>query len=868
MSKTISNRRRKRSRLRIRMLRWQRRMAPYRQVLGILATLIVLVGALTVCWHMLSEIDARLVRASLMQVPIYAVLGALLAAVGSYLALVCYEWSAARFAGVRLRWPLLILGGSCATAVGNAIGLSMLSGGAVRCRLYFPQGLHAPDVARMSVFVSLALGVTLPPLAAVAALVHQDTAAQALHLPHWAVAAIGYTVILLYLLALALLYRTRQSERPAPDARMHRLGKSLWRLPSLRLSLFQLVITLADVTCAAAVLYLLLPNAPPFATFLLVYLLALAAGVLSHVPGGIGVFEAIILSAFSGQVGAAALTAALLLYRVIYVLLPLLLAFMALLINEARKVADRLSDSTMVSLVAPLLALMLFAVGIAELLSNVVPEAALFSGFVMRWAPTALIEVSTLALSVLGLISLVLARGLVRRMASAWRWAVLTLLVGAFCALLKGVDVVDLALIIPSLLALLVFRSTFYRDNALLTMPLSWRFVLSCVGVVVISTWLMLLTHRGLPLASVLWWHPDYNVLLSRSLQGVVISALLLVGITLWWLLRPVKALGPASQKAMDKALTIVRTSCQPEGMLLATGGKSLLFNKRKDAFIAYRQHHRYLVALSDPVGETACRAGLVWDFRDLGELRGLTPLIYLAHHDDLGLYLHAGQIAVKVAQEHLVMLDSTQRSAATEQALSAVWREGCEQGLAFACYAAGEAPLDTLREVSDQWVAEQGINERRYSCGRFDADYLSHFRIATVSSGGRVLAFASIMETEHSPRVVIDLVRWRPGLCEHSLDWLLCGLMRVLADEGFAELSVATLPVAQISRGRAGGLARAVNEYVLSRGETLAREGSLVHFEALFAPVIRPRYLILPIGEDPARALDDIADLVSQQHS
>lgn len=70
----------------------------------------------------------------------------------------------------------------------------------------------------------------------------------------------------------------------------------------------------------------MLPETPPFAAFLLVYLLALAAGVLSHVPGGVGVFEAVLLAAFAGQLGAAPLAAALLLYRLIYVVLPLLLA--------------------------------------------------------------------------------------------------------------------------------------------------------------------------------------------------------------------------------------------------------------------------------------------------------------------------------------------------------------------------------------------------------------------------------------------------------------------------------------------------------------------------------------------------------------
>ncbi|MBN0328796.1 flippase-like domain-containing protein, partial [Pseudomonas aeruginosa] len=126
-------------------------------------------------------------------------------------------------------------------------------------------------------------------------------------------------------------------ERPSPDSLLVRLGRSSLRLPGLRLSLLQLLITALDVAAAATVLYLLLPETPPFAAFLLVYLLALAAGVLSHVPGGVGVFEAVLLAAFAGQLGAAPLAAALLLYRLIYVVLPLLLACLLLLFLEARR---------------------------------------------------------------------------------------------------------------------------------------------------------------------------------------------------------------------------------------------------------------------------------------------------------------------------------------------------------------------------------------------------------------------------------------------------------------------------------------------------------------------------------------------------
>lgn len=313
------------------------RLAVYRQQLGILLMLVVFVGAGYVCWHMVREIEFDQLRGALMNVSPQWIGGALLAALGSYTMLLGYEWSAARFAGVEIPSRSLITAGMCASAVGNAIGLSMLSGGAVRCRLYFQHGLNAADVARMSVFVSLALGCALPPLAAVAALVHVGAAAGALHLPPSWVVGIAIGVLVFYALIMLLLAFKRLPTQPTPYTRLFHFGRWHFRLPNIVLSLMQLVITLLDVICAATVLYLLIPGDLPFMTFLLVYLLALATGVLSHVPGGFGVFEAIVLTAFAGQVGVTPLTAALLLYRAIYVLLPLILACLTLLMYEAKR---------------------------------------------------------------------------------------------------------------------------------------------------------------------------------------------------------------------------------------------------------------------------------------------------------------------------------------------------------------------------------------------------------------------------------------------------------------------------------------------------------------------------------------------------
>ena len=170
----------------------------------------------------------------------------------------------------------------------------------MRYRLYSRDNVGTGDIARITLFASLALGSALP-LAAVAALSDLPAAAQALRISTSLVAIIASAVLAATVIAVVWLSRLREPVAPTPGCVNIRIGHRTLRLPGLQLSALQLVITLVDVCAAAAVLYVLLPEAPPLGAFLLVYLLALAAGVLSHVPGGVGVFEAVLLAAFAGN---------------------------------------------------------------------------------------------------------------------------------------------------------------------------------------------------------------------------------------------------------------------------------------------------------------------------------------------------------------------------------------------------------------------------------------------------------------------------------------------------------------------------------------------------------------------------------------
>ncbi|PHX52996.1 hypothetical protein AO354_00235, partial [Pseudomonas syringae pv. syringae] len=599
---------------------WRELLSKYRQPIGLAVMLLLFSLALIACRHMLVEMDWYALHDSLFAVPLPALGGALLAAIVGYIILMGYELSASRYANVDLPIKTLLLGGFTSFAIGNAVGLSMLSGGSVRYRLYSRHGVGAIEIARMTVFASLSLGCALPPLAALATLSNLSGASLALKLPVDVLAVVATAVLIGSLLLAVFVYRRRLPEQDIPHNILVRLGRRTLRLPDLKLTLIQLVITALDVAAAAMVLYLLLPHAPPLGAFILIYLLALAAGVLSHVPGGVGVFEAILLAAFANELGAAPLAAALLLYRLIYVILPLLLACLTLLFTEAQRLLPTRQAMRVASgLAAPILALLVFLSGVVLLFSGATPEIDTRLENVGFMIPHRLIDASHFGASLVGVLCLLLAQGLRRRLSAAWMLTSILLLVGAVLSILKGFDWEEASMLLLTACLLLTFRRSFYRPSRLLELPFSPVYLIASICVVGASIWLLLFAYQDVPYSHQLWWQFTLDADAPRGLRSALGSAVLLVVVSLTWLLRtarPVIKLPDAAD--LDKAAEILKASKQPDGGLVLTGDKAILFHPAGNAFLMYSHRGRSLVALYDPIGPTQQRAEMIWQFRDL----------------------------------------------------------------------------------------------------------------------------------------------------------------------------------------------------------------------------------------------------------
>jgi phosphatidylglycerol lysyltransferase len=850
---------------RLRLLEW---LSQYRQPVGIGVTLLLFAIALIACRHLLIELDLNALRDSILEVPKPALFGALAATAVGFIVLLGYEWSASRYAGVTLPPRTLAFGGFTAFAIGNAIGLSLLSGGSVRYRLYARHGLGASDVAHMTLFASLSLGCALPPLAALATLSNLPAAAAALRLPAPLLGGIAVAILALGALLAVGIYRRRLPEQPEPDNLLVRVGRRTLRLPGPRLTLLQLFITALDVAAAATVLYLLLPEAPPFGAFILVYLLALAAGVLSHVPGGVGVFEAILLAAFANTLGAAPLAAALLLYRLIYVLLPLLVACIMLLANEAvRLLPSRQTLRVASGLAAPVLSILVFLSGVVLLFSGATPEIDTRLEHIGFLIPHRLIDASHFGASLIGVLCLLLAQGLRRRLSAAWMLTTILLLVGALLSLLKGFDWEEASLMILTASLLALFRRAFYRPSRLTEVPFSPLYLMASLCVLGASIWLLLFAYQDVPYSHQLWWQFTLDADAPRGLRSLLGAAVLLVVVSLTWLLRtarPVIHL-PTSQE-LDRAAKILMASDQPDGGLALTGDKALLFHPNDNAFLMYARRGRSLVALYDPIGPPQQRAELIWQFRDLCDLHHARPVFYQVRAENLPYYMDIGLTAIKLGEEARVDLRRFDLEAKGKEMkdLRYTWNRGGRDGLSLEIHEPGHAPMDELKVISDAWLTGKNVREKGFSLGRFSESYIQHFRVAVIRFEGRPVAFANLLETYSHELASLDLMRAHPDAPKLTMEFMMVGLILHYKEHGYARFSLGMVPLSGLQPRRGAPLTQRLGSMVFRRGEQLYNFQGLRRFKDKFQPDWEPRYMAVPAGLDPLVALADTAALIA----
>ena len=294
------------------------RRRPLKTALGIVASVAIAGLAAYVLYTTFQRISLADVLANVRATPPATLWLAGACAAGAFGILAAYEVAVVRYVKHCIGRAKPVVTALIAFPLGHAIGQTLLSSSALRYRMYAPAGFSATEVGATVLLCGLPYVLALGLLIDLSLVFGAEALAPLFRISsEWlfALGCLGLAKDAGYLL---FVWRRKKPIR---------LGGWAVKMPTLRMTGLQLVVGVIDIGLIASVLYLLLPDSAQiaFLPFVGVYLASILVGVVSHVPAGLGVLESMLLLLLP-HVPPEQLLAAVLLYRVIYEVIPLAIA--------------------------------------------------------------------------------------------------------------------------------------------------------------------------------------------------------------------------------------------------------------------------------------------------------------------------------------------------------------------------------------------------------------------------------------------------------------------------------------------------------------------------------------------------------------
>jgi phosphatidylglycerol lysyltransferase len=784
----------------------------------------------------------------------------------SYAIMTGYDALAMRYITYPLPYSKIGLASFIGYAFSNNIGMSMIAGASVRYRLYSGWGLSALQITQVVAFCTLTLWLGFFTLGGAVFLIEPLTIPAAIHLPEASLRAIA-----MVMLVAVLAYGVLTVVRKAPV----KIREWEIRLPSIGLFVSQLILAALDWMLASFVLFVLLApgTAMSYPEFMAVYLLAQLAGLVSQVPGGLGVFETVIVLMLSARLPANQIFGALLAYRALYYWVPLVAAALLLGLQEILHKRERVSvfvrlfERWVSPMVPEVFAFAAFIGGAILLFSGTTPGIEQRILFLKKLVPLPFLELSHFIGSVAGMGLLLLGRGLQRRLDAAYHLTVWLLITGIVASLTKGFDYEEAFVLLLILVAIWPTRHYFYRKASLFSQPFNAGWIAAILITAGCSVWLGFYSYRHVEYADSLWWRFAFGGDASRFLRatvGVVVIGLFFAAARL---LRPA-APQPAEsgRPELEKAHAIVRNSAAVSAHLALLGDKRFLFSPEGDAFIMYAVEGRSWIAMGEPVGPDLRWPELIWKFRELSDRYGGRAIFYEVGHEHLHLYLDLGLSLLKLGEEARVRLADFSLEGSARKGLRYTKRKLEKEGYRFEVIQSESvvAHLDELKNISDAWLTEKITREKGFSLGFFQADYIRRCPLALVIRNERIEAFANLWVGAQLEELSLDLMRYLPQAAEGVMEFLFICMMLWGKMQGYRWFNLGMAPLSGLENRALAPLWNRLGAFVFRYGEHFYNFQGLRQYKEKFDPQWRPKYLASPGGLALPQIFANLATLIS----
>ncbi|MGA2915331.1 MAG: bifunctional lysylphosphatidylglycerol flippase/synthetase MprF [Sedimentisphaerales bacterium] len=820
--------------------------------------------ALFVIHHRLHQYHIADIIDKARQTPAVYLLLAIFITALDYFVLTFYDTMALHYLGHPMKYPSIAL----ASFVGYVFShnLTVLGGSTARYRIYSALGISASEIAKLIVFCVITFWLGFFSVGGISFMLFHQPIPPELHMPIASVKPLGFifiAIVIIYLIYAGL------SNKPL------KFGGWEFARPSPAILVGQIVISCTDWLLVCGVLYVLLPAGTELSYFQFVgiFLFAQIAGILSNIPGGLGVFETVIFLLLAPYAETSAIAGSLILYRLFYYLIPfgfaagLLVAHEMFMGRKAIKTAGAIFGRWASAVTPHILALTCFVAGMLLLFSGALPSVRGRMALLRDLLPLGAVEFSHFLASVAGALLLLLARSLQRRINIAYHLTVILLAFGIVFSLLKGFDYEEAIILTIILLVFLPCRKEFYRKAAIFARRFEpFWFVLIAI-VIICSVWVGIFSYRHLEYSNEIWWkfafHSDAPRFL-RATSGVIIVVLLYAVMQLLLPFKP-KIKTPSTDE-FQIIRQIVHSSPDIYANLALLDDKQFLLSEGKNAFVMYGVAGRSWIAMGDPVGPENEWNELLWQFRELCNYYNGWPVFYQIENIHLDLYLDIGMSFLKLGEEARVDMESFSLEGSANRDLRQTRNKIQKLGYTFEIIPQERSAqiVDKLQNISDLWLKEKNVREKRFSLGSFSREYISNFPIAVIRNNSDIAAFANVWTTSQKEELSVDLMRHLPDCPNGIMDYLFTEMMLWGKEQGYRQFNFGMAPLSGLTDNALAPLWHKVGTFIFRHGEHFYNFGGLRAYKEKFNPVWQPRYLACPRGLMLPRILTNLAGLIS----
>lgn len=294
---------------------------------------------------------------------------------------------------------------------------------------------------------------------------------------------------------------------------------------------------------------------------------------------------------------------------------------------------------------------------------------------------------------------------------------------------------------------------------------------------------------------------------------------------------------------------TILGKGKKASANLAFLGDKYFFIDQTDSAFLMYGEINTMLVVMGDPVGDPKAFPELLWTFYEQTRRQGVRVVWYEISSTYLPVFVELGMHIFKLGEEAIVDLSTFTLEGAVGKNLRTPRNKLTREHYSVAFLSAEETlrHIDSLRLISDAWLAEKEAKEKGFSLGFFDDSYISNFPCAVVKKDKTIVAFANLWPSGDGRELSVDLMRHLSDAPKGVMEYLFIESMFWAKAQGYEHFDLGMAPMSGVEDRQGAPLWNKAVNLLFQKGEGIYNFQGLRAFKDKFNPQWSPVYLAVP---------------------